>query len=48
MLVEVPYQVRCHYVFKNLAEYTGEGDWSVICSLQQIAGDDLSPLLKID
>ena len=27
MLVEVPYQVRCHNVFKNLAEYTGEGDW---------------------
>ena len=31
MLVELLYQVRCHNVFKNLAEYTGEVDRSVIC-----------------
>ena len=31
MLVVVPDQARCNIVFKNLSEYTGEGDWSVIC-----------------
>ena len=41
MLVEVLYQVRCHNVFKNLAEYTGEGDRSVSCE------DDLSPFFEI-
>ena len=32
MLVKVLYQIRRHYVFKDLTENTGEGDRSVICS----------------
>ena len=32
MLVKVLYQMWCHYMFKDLAENTGEGDRSLICS----------------